>query len=783
MTDFIYTPLKQGEIRLLQLQWNQGNHVPGAMKCTISNHPINAQSFTALSYTWGTDEPSHNLLLNDEPIKIRNNLHDFLSHALPGSSSRLSRTVGPIWIDALCISQSDKAEKASQIAQMASIYAAASRIVIWLGTADATSDTAMEFYARTASLWANNQLPDQTIPLTDGDRAAVEGLTRRSYWSRSWVYQEASTPRVYREFWCGSKAISFDVLCVANALAHRHMTALGTLLEPSPWNRRVSLLNELSDRRRATDRSTFLWLLLQTMGLEALDPRDKIFALLHIYADMHGKLISLEYDVTPEELYRSVAVLILETTRELDLLLFCSIGQYKKLRSWVPNFYRFTYTILGYTYREFFSAGGRGAPRFSVDADGEKLSVVGIRVDVVEAVHEAMVDPARWGDYTDRSEFWQPIFSRWTRSLAAFLFPNACDGKYVSGGTVCEAVDWVLAAGISPGFGTPTRGAVAHWPLLELAASPSGPDIQATGLAFQDLLLRMCGQAVFRTEKGYLGFGDFDALAGDVLVVLPESLAMKAAPALACGNSIIKKISVTKPLFDSMVSLATQAGIPPGVLNYLVGGAEAGKALSLHMDIRKISFTGSIEIGKLIQTATAKSNLKNVTRKVASDRLPRRQSGQSSGCALPTRLYVHESFAEEFVIKLKAMVEDRAQSPGGDPTLEAGLLTGGKPVGDKGCDVEPTIFMEPQPDARVLREEIFGPILVVIKFSTENEVVKLANDTEFGLAAYVWTADISRALRLSQKLEAGIIPFLWADGSRVARGRKMAKMLCLNGLS
>ncbi|KAI8719937.1 HET domain-containing protein [Fusarium sp. LHS14.1] len=521
MADFIYTPLKKGEIRLLQLQPSHGNSLLDTLKCTISNHPLNAQSFTALSYTWGTDEPSHDLLLNDEPIKIRSNLHAFLSHALAGSSSRLSRTVGSIWIDALCINQGDEAEKASQIAQMASIYAAANRIVIWLGTADEASNTAMEFYARTASLWANNQLPDQTIPITDGERAAVEGLTRRSYWSRSWVYQEASTPGVDREFWCGSKAVSFDVLCVANALAHRHMTALGSLLEPSPWNTRVSLLNELSDRRRATDRSSFLWLLLQAQGLEAHDPRDKVFALLHIYADMQGKPISLEYDVEPEELYRSAAVLILNTTRELDLLLFCSIGQYKKLRSWVPNFYRFTYSILGFTYREFFRAGGGVVPRFSVGSNGMKLSVVGIRVDVVKAVHRAMKDPAQWGDYTNRSEFWQPIFSPWTRSLAAFLFPNTCDREYISGGTICEAVDWVLAAGISPGFGSPIRGDVTHWPLCELAASPSGPDIQATGLAFQDLLLRVSGQAIFWTERGYLGFGDFDVLAGDVLVVLP----------------------------------------------------------------------------------------------------------------------------------------------------------------------------------------------------------------------------------------------------------------------
>ncbi|KAJ4324791.1 hypothetical protein N0V84_003773, partial [Fusarium piperis] len=242
------------------------------------NHPLNAQTFTALTYTWDTDEPSHNFLLNDKPIKIRNNLHAFLSQALPGSSSRLSCKVGPTRIDALCISQRDKA------AQMASIYFAASRIVIWLRTEDQTSNTTMEFYARLTSHWANNQLPDQIIPLT-GDE-----------------YSPA-------------RATGLEARCTKK-LPRRPSTAnSGSLLEPSPWNRRVSLLNELSDRRRATDRSDFLWLLMQAQGLEAHDPRDKIFPLLHVYADVRGKPISLEYDVEPEELYRSIAVLILNTTR------------------------------------------------------------------------------------------------------------------------------------------------------------------------------------------------------------------------------------------------------------------------------------------------------------------------------------------------------------------------------------------------------------------------------------------------------------------------------------
>lgn len=285
------------------------------------------------------------------------------------------------------------------------------------------------------------------------------------------------------------------------------------------------------------------------------------------------------------------------------------------------------------------------------------------------------------------------------------------------------------------------------------------------------------------------------------------TLAMKAAPALACGNSIIIKTSETNPFSTLfMTSLAIEAGIPPGALNCLVGGAEAGNALSSHMDIRKISFTGSIGVGKLIQIAAAKSNLKSVTLELGGKSpiivfpdanleaaLPAAtlfllMNGQ--GCALPTRLYVHESIAEEFIGRVKAMVEGHAKTLGGDPTApstyssplyhhrqkdvvlsyiesgkaEATLITGGKAVGEQGCYVEPTIFVDPAPNARVLKEEIFGPVLVVVRFSTDDEVLRMANDTEFGLAASIWTADMKRALRFAHKLEAGSVSVNGAGG-------------------
>ncbi|KAM0083876.1 hypothetical protein ACKRZS_003916 [Fusarium odoratissimum] len=268
------------------------------------------------------------------------------------------------------------------------------------------------------------------------------------------------------------------------------------------------------------------------------------------------------------------------------------------------------------------------------------------------------------------------------------------------------------------------------------------------------------------------------------------TLAMKAAPGLACGNSIIIKTSKLNPFSTLfMVSLATQVRIPPDTLNCLIGGPDVDEALSSHMDISKISFTGSIKVGKLIQVAAANSNLKSATLELGGKSplivfpdadLERAlqpatmfllTNGQ--GCASPTRLYVHESIANEFIAKLKDIVEEHGRNLNWNKGTT--LLTGGKPIGAKGCYVEPTIFVDPHPDAKVLREEIFGPVLVVVWFSTEDEVIRLANDNEFGLAPYVWTADLSRALRLSQKLEAGTVSVNGAGGllPNVPRGRWM----------
>ncbi|KAI1812447.1 aldehyde dehydrogenase [Poronia punctata] len=278
------------------------------------------------------------------------------------------------------------------------------------------------------------------------------------------------------------------------------------------------------------------------------------------------------------------------------------------------------------------------------------------------------------------------------------------------------------------------------------------------------------------------------------------TMAMKLAPALACGNVMIIKTSEVNPLSTLyMASLANEAGIPAGVINCLTGGAEAGEALAAHMRVRKISFTGSVEVGRRVQMASARSNLKSVTLELggkspvtvfADADIEKAVAGimtflvmNGQGCVLGTRVYVHELIADDVITRVKAVAEAHVSTLCGSPfsestvssplynhrqretvlsyiksgKAEATLLCGGSSVGTKGCYVQPTVFVDPSPDARILRDEIFGPVLVISRFRTEEEALRLANDSEFGLAASLYTRDITRAMRFSRLLEAGSV--------------------------
>ncbi|KAF2012530.1 aldehyde dehydrogenase [Aaosphaeria arxii CBS 175.79] len=274
----------------------------------------------------------------------------------------------------------------------------------------------------------------------------------------------------------------------------------------------------------------------------------------------------------------------------------------------------------------------------------------------------------------------------------------------------------------------------------------------------------------------------------------------KIAAAVAAGCTFIYKPSEKSPLgVLQLGALIKEAGFPPGVVNILSGDGRVGAALASHMDINKISFTGSVFAGKKVQELATKSNLKRVVLELggkspslifddADLENALTHSSQNflfntgQACVAASRTFIHESIADKFVEQLKARFEQFKHATGdpSDPKTflgplvdekqfdrvmefleigkkEAQLVTGGGRHGDNGYYVEPTIFLNPGDDARIYREEIFGPVITLRTFKTEEEAIKLANDTAFGLSACVFTSSISRALRVSKAIESGMV--------------------------
>lgn len=275
-------------------------------------------------------------------------------------------------------------------------------------------------------------------------------------------------------------------------------------------------------------------------------------------------------------------------------------------------------------------------------------------------------------------------------------------------------------------------------------------------------------------------------------------LSMKVAPAVAAGNTFIFKSSERSPLGALQIGeLIVRAGFPPGVINLLSGPGATGALLASHMQIQRISFTGSVNAGRQVQIAAAKSNLKRVTLElggkspsiiledaelekalVNSSQNFLANSGQI--CAAASRVFVHESIAQEFVDGLKSRFEMMAQMAGNPAegatflgpladAQQAGrvqaflkdaqtagiqLLTGGTA---KDNFIVPTIMMNPPTDSSVWTKEIFGPVLCVRVFKDEEEAIQLANDTSYGLSSCIYTKDVARALRMSRRIEAGTV--------------------------
>jgi aldehyde dehydrogenase (NAD+) len=276
--------------------------------------------------------------------------------------------------------------------------------------------------------------------------------------------------------------------------------------------------------------------------------------------------------------------------------------------------------------------------------------------------------------------------------------------------------------------------------------------------------------------------------------------AWKLAPALATGNTVVMKPAEQTPLTALRVGeLIMEAGFPAGVVNILPGyGPTAGGAISKHMDIDKVAFTGSTEVGHLIMEASAKSNLKRVTLELggkspnivfADADMDQAVEGshfalffnQGQCCCAGSRLYVEEKCYDEFVERSVARAKKRTVGNPLDPATEQGpqvddaqfqkvmsyidagkaegakMMCGGERVGEKGFFVRPTVFADVQDHMKIAQEEIFGPVMTIMKFRDVDDLVERANKTMYGLAAGVWTRDISKAHAIANSVRAGTV--------------------------
>ncbi|XP_058206764.1 aldehyde dehydrogenase family 2 member C4-like isoform X2 [Rhododendron vialii] len=275
---------------------------------------------------------------------------------------------------------------------------------------------------------------------------------------------------------------------------------------------------------------------------------------------------------------------------------------------------------------------------------------------------------------------------------------------------------------------------------------------------------------------------------------------LKVSPALAAGCTMIVKPAEQTPLNALYFAhLAKLAGIPDGVLNVITGyGTTAGAAISSHMDIDKVSFTGSTEVGRLVMQAAATSNLKPVTLELggkspliifddadldhaAELALAANLFNKGEVCVAGSRVFAQEGIYDQLAKKLGEKAKTWVVGDPFDPNVRQGpqidktqyekvlsyiehgkregatLVTGGKPCGEKGYYIEPTIFSDVMDNMTIAKDEIFGPVMSLMKFKTVEEAIQRANATRYGLAAGIVTKDLNVANTVSRSIRAGTI--------------------------
>jgi gamma-glutamyl-gamma-aminobutyraldehyde dehydrogenase len=341
--------------------------------------------------------------------------------------------------------------------------------------------------------------------------------------------------------------------------------------------------------------------------------------------------------------------------------------------------------------------------------------------------------------------------------------------------------------------------------------------------------VRYYAEAIDKWQRGIVAptdAGAFEAQVrrprGVIATIIPWNfpvinLAMKIAPMLAAGNAVVAKPSELSPRSASLIAeLAMAAGLPPGALNIVPGDGQTGDVLARHAGIDMLAFTGSTATGKALMRAIGESNLKPALLEcggkspeivfgdmanqnldaMAAQILGGAMVNQGQVCVMRSRLYIEDAIYEPLLERI--VDQARAIRPGdpADPACQFGplaskrqqslvegfvgaaesegtklLLDGrGALAGSGGCYVGPTIFEATTTDSSIMQNEVFGPVIAVQRFSGEDEAIRLANGTSYGLAATIWTSDLGRAHRVSDRIDAGMTKVMAAPVRRMGAG-------------
>jgi aldehyde dehydrogenase (NAD+) len=307
-------------------------------------------------------------------------------------------------------------------------------------------------------------------------------------------------------------------------------------------------------------------------------------------------------------------------------------------------------------------------------------------------------------------------------------------------------------------------------------------------------------------KLGYAGFGPDPRPIGVAGQIIPWNFpllmaAWKIAPALACGNTVVLKPAETTPLSALVLAeIIAEADLPPGVVNILAGGPSIGQAIVEHPGVDKIAFTGSTDVGKIIQRTLAGTSkrlsleLGGKAANIVFDDAPLDQAvegivngiffNQGQVCCAGSRLLVQESVADELISSLQRRLRTLRLGDPLDKNTDIGAINSAEQLArirtlaeagveegatrwsppcvlpDRGFWFAPTVFTDVSQSQRIAREEIFGPVLSVLTFRTPGEAIEKANNTPYGLSAGVWTEKGSRILSMASKLRAGVV---WAN--------------------